>query len=280
MTRLSVLRFVVVAIALPSTACTDAVNRMTAPENATFIVNGQPTGNSYGNVGALMIDYDQNGVINGDDELCSGSLVTPTIFLTAAHCVAPDPVTPAGTQFYVSFSPDLYAKSFRYIKATGYVWDPQYGHDQANLHDLALVFLPKNSTRGITPLQLPPAGYLDKLKASGVINSLTFVNVGYGTSATRTGKPDFPYDGKRSFSESEFMGLQPTWLGLLMNTQATGLGGDCYGDSGGPKFIEGNRTMIVATVTTGDFNCRATTWDWRLDTPEARGFLGTYLTLP
>jgi len=30
------------------------------------------------------------------------------------------------------------------------------------------------------------------------------------------------------------MGLQPTWLGLLMNTAATGLGGDCYGDSGEP----------------------------------------------
>ncbi|HJP86608.1 MAG TPA: trypsin-like serine protease [Gemmatimonadaceae bacterium] len=268
------------AVVLLTTACADTPARLTAPPRADFIVNGQPTGNAYGNVGALMIDYDQNGVINGDDELCSGSLITPTIFLTAAHCVAPDPITPVGTQFYVSFSPDLYAKSFSYITATGYVWDPQYGRSEANLHDLALVFLPRNSTRGITPLQLPPAGYLDQLKASGVINSLLFVNVGYGTSATLTGNPGFPYDGKRSFSKSEFMGLQPTWLGLLMNSNSTGLGGDCYGDSGGPKFIDGNTTMIVATVTTGDYNCRATTWDWRLDTPEARGFLKNYVTLP
>lgn len=261
-------------------ACSDAPNALTAPTSASFIVNGQPTGSAYPNVGALLIDYDKNGVINGDDELCSGSLISPTIFLTAAHCVAPDPITPVGTQFYVSFSPDLYAKSFSYITATGYVWDPQYGHSEASLHDLAVVFLPKNSARGITPLQLPPAGYLDQLKASGVINSLLFVNVGYGTSATLTGKPGFPYDGKRSFSRAEFMGLQPTWLGLLINSNATGLGGDCYGDSGGPKFIDGNTRMIVATVTTGDYNCRATTWDWRLDTPEARGFLKNYLTLP
>src|SRR4051812_29273811 len=116
MRRLPLLRFAAVALALALTACTDAATSVTAPTSAAFIVNGQPTGNSYGNVGALMIDYDQNGVINGDDELCTGSLVTPTIFLTAAHCVAPDPVTPAGTQFYVSFSPDLYAKSFSYIK--------------------------------------------------------------------------------------------------------------------------------------------------------------------
>ena len=107
-----------------------------------------------------------------------------------------------------------------------------------------------------------------------------FVNVGYGTSSTLTGQPQFPFDGVRKFSKSEFMGLRPTWLGLLMNSHATGLGGDCVGDSGGPKFLDGNPDVIVATVTTGDHPCRATSWDWRLDTPEARGFLGQYVKLP
>jgi V8-like Glu-specific endopeptidase len=265
--------------ALVASACSDKpASSIAAPQTASRIVNGQPTGTQYPNVGALLFDYRKNG-ITGDDEWCTGSLITPTIFLTAAHCVVSS-YTPAGSQFYVSFSPDLFAKSFTYITATGYVYDPEYGHDQANLHDLALIFLPKGSTKGLTPLQLPPAGYLDGLKASGVINDLTFVNVGYGTSATLTGPPDFPFDGKRSYSLSEFMGLQPTWLGLLMNSNATGAGGDCYGDSGGPKFIEGNTTMILATVTTGDYPCRATTWDWRLDTPKARGFLGRYVNLP
>lgn len=259
-------------------ACSDKPASIAAPATASFIVNGQATGKLYPNVGALLFDYRQNG-ITGDDEWCTGSLITSTIFLTAAHCVV-TPYTPPGSQFYVSFSPDLFASSFNYIAATGYVYDPAYGHDQANLHDLALIFLPNNSTKGITPLQLPPAGYLDQLKASGVINDLIFVNVGYGTSATSTGAPGFPFDGKRSYSKSEFMGLQPTWLGLLMNSNATGLGGDCYGDSGGPKFIDGNNKMIVATVTTGDYPCRATTWDWRLDTPDARAFLGKYVTLP
>ena len=264
--------------AIFAAACSDKPASIAAPHSASLIVNGQPTGNLYPNVGALLFDYYRNG-ISGDDEWCTGSLITPTIFLTAAHCVVSS-YTPPGSQFYVSFSPDLFVGSFTYIAATGYVFDPEYGHDVANLHDLALVFLPRNSTRGITPLHLPPAGYLDGLKAQGTINSLNFVNVGYGTSATRTGPPDFPFDGKRSYSQSEFMSLRPTWLGLLMNTSATGLGGDCYGDSGGPKFIEGNSTMIVATVTTGDYPCRATTWDWRLDTPEARGFLGQYVRLP
>jgi hypothetical protein len=76
------------------------------------------------------------------------------------------------------------------------------------------------------------------------------------------------------------MGLQQYWLGLLMNTSATGLGGDCYGDSGGPKFLKTNPGVVYATVTTGDYNCRATTWDYRTDTDAARAFLGQYVTLP
>jgi hypothetical protein len=185
-----------------------------------------------------------------------------------------------GTQLYVSFEPKLYPTPKTYIAATGWTYDPQYGHDQADLHDLAVVFLPKGSTKGVTPLKLPPAGYLDQLQAQGGLNGKLFFNVGYGVSASRTGVPSFGYDGTRQYSKSEFMGLQPYWLGLLMNTSATGEGGDCYGDSGGPKFLEGRTDMVVATVTTGDYNCRATTWDYRLDTGSARNFLGQFVALP
>src|ERR1041385_6752468 len=75
----------------------------TTPE---FIVNGEPTGSSYSSVGALLFDFDANGKLNGDDEWCTGSLVAPDVFLTAAHCIV-TPYTPPGTQFYVSFAPDL-----------------------------------------------------------------------------------------------------------------------------------------------------------------------------
>lgn len=243
------------------------------------IQGGAPTGSAYASVGALLFDYDRNGRIDGDDEWCTGSLIAPDVFLTAAHCVV-TPYTPAGSQFHVSFAPDLYAKGMKSIAATHYVWDPAYGHDQANLHDLALVFLPSGATRGMTPLRLPPAGALDAMAAKGQLSKAMFVNVGYGVSANRVGIPAYSFDGVRKSSKSEFMGLQPTWLGLLMNAAATGEGGDCYGDSGGPKFLDGDASTVYATVTTGDYVCRATTWDWRLDTPDARGFLGQYLSLP
>src|SRR5215210_6744474 len=82
-------------------ACTDRPHPIAAPPTASFVVNGQPTGNLYPNVGALLFDYGNDG-ITGDDEWCTGSLIAPTVFLTAAHCVI-TPYTPPGSQFYVSF---------------------------------------------------------------------------------------------------------------------------------------------------------------------------------
>lgn len=271
------------ALALAAVAALAACHDPTgapAPDAVLRIQGGEYAGSSYPSVGALLFDWNADGVLNGDDEFCTGSLIAPEVFLTAAHCVV-TPDTPPGSQFHVTFAPDLYARGIRTIAATGYVWDPAYAQSgTAQLHDLAVVFLPKGSTRGMTPLALPPAGYLDGLAAKGALAEALFVNVGYGVGASRTGVPRFSYDGRRNVSLSEFMALQPTWLGLLMQAAATGEGGDCYGDSGGPKFLEGNPTMVLATVTTGDYVCRSTTWDWRLDTPEARGFLGKYVKLP
>ena len=275
---LSALSLAVAAFAL--TACSDPMAVASAPTAPRYIVNGAPTGSLYPSVGALLFDYNRDNVIDGDDEFCTGSLISPTVFLTAAHCVTDFAYTPPGSQWYVSFAPDLYAKNIKVIKATGYTYDPAYGHDQANLHDLAVIFLPEGSTKGLTPYRLPTRGELDLLSAKGALNDAIFVNVGYGTSASRTGVPSFGYDGKRNMSESVFMGLQQYWLGLLMNTAATGLGGDCYGDSGGPKFLKTNPGVVYATVTTGDYNCRATTWDYRTDTDDARDFLGQFVALP
>ena len=266
------------AVCALAAACGESVTEpVRAPEQPRAIVNGTYTGKSFPNVGALLVDFNGNGKVDGVDQDCTGSLISPTVFLTAAHCVE---FLAPGTPVYVSFEPQLLPAPKTYITATGWTYDPQYGHDQANLHDLAVVFLPANSTKGITPLKLPPAGYLDRLSAQNGLNNTLFVNVGYGTANSQTGIPQFPWDGTRQFSKSPFMGLQPYWLGLLMNNSATGEGGDCYGDSGGPKFIDGQFDIVVATVTTGDYNCRATTWDYRLDTDSARGFLGQFVKLP
>jgi hypothetical protein len=265
-----------VAVVLLTTACSDAPPPTAATERPQLIINGQPTGSSFGNVGALLYDFDGDGV-DGFDQVCTGSLISPTVFQTAAHCVYGAPAT---AQFYVSFDPDLLPAPKPVIAARSFHIDPAYGRDPSDPHDLAVLILPERATRGITPLQLPPEGYLDALAANGGLTGQLFLNVGYGTAITETGIPHLSYDGQRKVSKSEFMALRPVWLGLQMNSKDAEEGGDCYGDSGGPKFLDGNPNMVVAAVVTGDRFCRATSWDYRLDTPSARGFLGRFVELP
>lgn len=266
----------IVALALFAAACGESPSLAPADRGgAARIVNGTPTGASYGNVGAVMYDFRADG-LDADDWFCTGSLISPTVFLTAAHCLE---FLPASAQVYVTFSPSAAEGVDSAIPATSFHFDPLYGHDSSNPHDIGVVLLPSKRTRGITPLQLPPAGYLDSLAAKNGLKDAKFINVGYGGDAPTTGQPIITYDGVRKSSVSTYMALEANWLWLSMNA-ATGNGGDCYGDSGGPKLLASNPNMVLALVVTGDANCRATTKDYRVDSPTARAFLGAYVTLP
>ena len=259
-------------------------NNPTAPGSASSvggslgIIGGVPTGSgSYRSVGALLYDFDRNGIINANDQLCTGSLIAPTVMLTAGHCLS---FLPAGSTLYVTFAPDLSAAGLTTITATGFAIDPGFGHDQSDPVDVGVVMLPAGSTAGMTPLTLPPAGLLDTLSAKNGLKDQRFINVGYGVDAPASGRPAFSSDGQRRVSTSPFKSLQKAWLELAMNASATGEGGDCYGDSGGPKFMAGNTSMIVATVSWGDSPCRSLSKSYRLDTASARSFLGRFVSLP
>ena len=105
--------------------CRDAPSPTAPPDRPSFIINGLPTGdNSFANVGALLFDFDGNGIITGDDALCSGSLIAPTVFLTAAHCVS---FFPADAQLYVSFNANLFASGLEVIAATEFHFDRASG---------------------------------------------------------------------------------------------------------------------------------------------------------
>lgn len=253
---------------------------MATPAGA--ISYGEFDGTAHPNVGSIVIRLD------GDlYQWCSGTLISPTVFLTASHCTAPlDGLMQSnpGAEVLVTFDPTISLSSAFY---TGGVWhtNPDYltarGYDDPG--DVAVIVFP-NPISGITPASLPAEGLLDELKAEHILKDTLFTAVGYGTVrvTNRTGWQAIEDNVDRNRVEQEFLSLTSAWLTNSMNL-ANGNGGTCYGDSGGPHFVhlEGVETEIVASVTvTGDVNCKATDKTYRVDTVAARSFLEDYVTLP
>jgi len=208
---------------------------------------------------------------------CSGSLISATVYLTAAHCLPPDPPgqhIPVRISFDAQVVPSNQAT---WIVATGFVGDPEF-NPGSQFHDQGLVFLPEGATSSLTPVPLPAPGLLDRLAEQGGLLGQEFLKVGYGVAPTWQGAPtSFSQPGIRTTASAPFMSLTPQSLQLLINFNATGGGGTCIWDSGSPIFW-GNVVMAVASGQ--DRDCRALNFNWRLDTPEARGFLAKYVTLP
>jgi trypsin len=235
--------------------------------SAGAIVSGQLDENRHPNVGALLAPQAYS---DGTWATCSGSLISPTVFLTAAHCdwgLARMAVTFAST--YVPGVSPVYWGDWHA--------DPLYSGAQGDSHDLAVVVL--DTSPGITPAQLPAAGSLSSLP-----RNQAFTSVGYGAqSVTIDHGPSFHYADVRYFATSDtLLAINKAWLRISMNP-SLGDGGTCYGDSGGPNFLGAGATetnILAATTITGDFMCRATNVVYRLDTESARSFLGQYVTLP
>jgi secreted trypsin-like serine protease len=230
---------------------------------AAAITNGSPDGQRHPNVGGLVAETQYP---DGTWLYCSGTLISPTVFLTAAHC-ADD-----GERVGVTFDTAYHAGDKVYYGT--FEADPLYSQVQSDPHDIAVVVLDK-PVRGITPAKLPSPDSL-----SGLSSDQIFTSVGYGAYEVTNGPGghQFLYNDIRMMATGTLNTTTRSWLRISMNP-STGNGGTCYGDSGGPNFL--GTTQIIAAITiTGDAVCRATNVDYRLDTESARTFLAQYVELP
>ncbi|MDQ3307864.1 MAG: trypsin-like serine protease [Actinomycetota bacterium] len=230
---------------------------------AAAITNGRVDGNRHPNVGGLVSPTQYS---DGTWLYCSGTLISPTVFLTAAHCAEDD------ERVAVTFDP-AYQDGDPVYRGV-FQADPAYSQRQNNPHDIAVVVL-ADPISSIAPASLPAAGSLSNLSGRQ-----TFTSVGYGAyEVTRgPGGHQFLYDDVRMMATGTLNATNKAWLRISMNP-STGNGGTCYGDSGGPNFL-GTTDIVAATTITGDAICRSTNVDYRLDTPSARKFLARYVTLP
>lgn len=247
-------------VAAAAGACV-ALGVFAAPGAA--ITNGTADGNGHPNVGGLVAP---EAYSDGTWLYCSGTLLSSTVFVTAAHC------GDDGERVRVTFAAE-YRDGDRVHDGT-FRADPRYRAAQDDPHDLAVVVLDA-PVRRITPARLPGADSLSSLPSNQ-----SFTSVGYGAYEVRNGPggKTFLYNDVRMVATGTLNATNAAWLRISMNP-ATGNGGTCYGDSGGPNFL-GTTDIVAATTITGDAVCRSTNVVYRLDTAAAREFLGGFVPLP
>ena len=230
---------------------------------AAAITNGSPDGNRHPAVAGLVNDTQYS---DGTWIYCSGTLISPTVVLTAAHC------NDDGARTRVTFD-SAYVDGDKTYAGT-FQSDPAYPGSTSDFHDIAVIVLDQ-AVKGITPARLPTAGSLSSLP-----KDQQFTSVGYGAYGVTNGPGghQYLYDDVRMYATGTLNSINKTLLRISMNP-SKGDGGTCYGDSGGPNFL-GSTNVVAAITITGDAVCRSTNVDYRLDTESARAFLSQYVKLP
>jgi hypothetical protein len=241
----------------------------------------------------LVVFYDVNEEFLGR---CSGSLLTPYVFLTAGHCTATyeddgDLYAPVTARVYFQQGAGAnYDPATELDPVTGYpescapgtlgvtcaTSDELYDFDfDEGIHDLGLIILDQPialSEYG----QLAGAGTLDALATRRGRQDVTFTNSGYGVTDPRE-HPESRFSSfrERLMSEAKLVNLRNAWTrGLyvqLSNNPGGGRGGTCYGDSGGPVFLGGSASNLIVSVTSFGLSpwCTGVDFSYRVDTQAA-----------
>ena len=237
--------------------------------------------NAFANTGAFIVKSPTGEIF----PICSGTMITSNVFLTASHCTLffQQDLAPQGYTAYVSLDSSipfgsLTSNKTELLAVAQVVTNPNYNPAQSDSGDIAVLILQRN-VRGITPAKLPSCGLLDQMVAQNGLKSAVFTAAGYGVQNRLVGGgvPFFQDLNPipRMFSFSSFNSLNGGYLRLSQNP-STGNGGTCFGDSGGPIFLTVNGQQVLVAITiTGDTVCRSTNVTYRLDTESAQAFLAS-----
>jgi hypothetical protein len=270
---------------------------------ASAITHGQLDGDEHPYVGQLFFydpSYpDPRFTDPGAWFNCSGTLISPTIVVTAGHCTFPTGLDGVSTEdgnggtdtwFSVAaepdytgigaapFIPDDNAGRYAHYAATlplhGWVRGttyphPDYDDDLFYLHDAGVVILDE-------PIELPGGyaelaglGYLDQFTGRAKAHTI-FEAVGYGLTRSL---PHSDEGGDiRMNSEQVIVNANGVYgqhddssIVFSNNNGKPHQGGTCSGDSGGP-FLRGGTNLIVAINSYGvPPNCTGGDGAYRID---------------
>jgi hypothetical protein len=248
----------------------------------------------------LVVFYDADGEFIWR---CSGSLISPTVFLTAGHCADTIGGAVAARVYFQQDAGVNYDPALGFDPVTGYpeycaagtlgvtcaTSDELYNFDYPgglrlpDTHDLGLLVLDQ-------PIQLseygelPDAGILDTLATGPSRQDTIFTVSGYGLSyrnQPQSGKPNLSFR-ERLMATSTLVNLNSMLNnGFNLQTQGNGggRGGTCSGDSGGPVFLGDTDSNLIVGITSFGLNglCRGTDFAYRIDRPEVLEWINSFL---
>jgi len=232
---------------------------------ASAVTDGELDGEGHPYVGLMVAQTAEGAPL----WRCSGTLLSPTLFLTAGHCTE----APAG-HVEIWFDTDVESG----VPANGYPFTgdvggtpythPNYDPNAFFLFDLGVVVLDEPVVMDEYGV-LPGLNQLDSLKNKRGKQDVTFTAVGYGLQQSFPDAAAWKEHNVkiRMVAHPKLNQINTGFTGdgslLLSNNASTG--GTCFGDSGGPNFI--GDSNVVAGVTSFGLNstCAGTGGVYRVD---------------
>jgi secreted trypsin-like serine protease len=256
---------------------------------ARAVVGGEPDF-AHPYVGTLIAEWPELGAL----PVCSGTLIAPTVFVTAAHCVVEESIGDLPL-LGISFAqdptadPDLAANL---IGIADIIVHPDFVYYDP-FTDVAVILL-ATAVTDLGYATLPELGQLETLQTRRNARDATFTVVGYGASdriPVPGGRPQPFYDDTRRVATARFVEFVypvappprgDATVSSLLALTTPGIGGSiCYGDSGGPNFLGGmdSNLLVGITVTRGNPSgeCTGTYHVLRLDTEPILSFLAQFV---
>jgi V8-like Glu-specific endopeptidase len=232
---------------------------------ASAISDGELDGDGHPFVG-LMVAQDENG-----EPLwrCSGTLLSPTLFLTAGHCTE-SPAAHAEIWFDTDVESGIPANGYPFdgeVGGTPYT-HPQYDPNAFFLYDLGVVVLEAPMVKDEYGA-LPEEDVLDALAKRRGQQDRTFTAVGYGLQESFPDAASWKENNERVryVATPHLIQINTGFTGdfslLLSNNAHTG--GTCFGDSGGPNFIGDSNVLGGVTSYGLNGNCAGTGGVYRVD---------------
>ncbi len=255
---------------------TAALAASVAPAGA--VTDGTLDGNGHPFVG-LMVADDAAG---NPMWRCSGTLLSPTVYLTAGHC------TFGAARATIWFEADVDAGR----PGNGYPFGgptsvdgttysiPSYDEDAFYLHDVGVVVLDQPVRRS-TYGTLPGLNQLDQLTTKRGLQDVTFTAVGYGLQKSFPDAAAWKEVANRvrmvAYPKLNQLNTGFTGPGSLLLSNNANTGGTCFGDSGGPNFL--GPSNVVAGVTSFGLNstCAGTGGVFRMDRGDVLAWVGSFL---